>query len=58
MDVVEVGLLALSVILVIGGGGVGIAAARPAPLRLTDWRDESAGMTTSVIAKADVSVAR
>ena len=40
MDVVEIGLLALSVILVIGGGGVGIAAARPAPLRLTDWRDE------------------
>ena len=40
MDVVEIGLLALSVLLVIGGGGVGIAATRPAALRLADWREE------------------
>jgi hypothetical protein len=29
VDVVEIGLLALAVVLVIGGGGVGIAVARP-----------------------------
>jgi uncharacterized membrane protein len=45
MDLVGIGLLILSVILVIGGAGVAIAAARPLGRELEEWRE--AGLITA-----------
>jgi uncharacterized membrane protein len=45
VDVVGIGLLILSVVLVIGGGGLAIAAARPLTRELEEWRE--AGLITT-----------
>jgi uncharacterized membrane protein len=50
VDIVDIGLIALSVVLVLGGGGVAIAAARPYHRELDDWRD--AGLITAEQATA------